>query len=342
MSRKEKPIIGYINVPVRLWSGDIKKLHWHGGGAFWWGADATVDVTPNNNEEFGGMFGGNMAGGFGYSFNRKDEMFYGEIYGEDFYYEIVKLLKQMNPEKLQAIIDEYGRNNEKKKVTKNEVANTNQINEEPQIAREQKVKEDIEETNEIKLNDGWDLRIIDDGGWMKDWKIAKNMPENDYEIIGEPYIKGDDESILSKIPKIPLQLGTNMIWKSGKREGETYKSPKENKENKVKLEISSWVGTSFNAIHIYGNLVYSLCMSGSNIEPDILGTHKMKLTRFITKREIKEHPDNFEESDARTRTDGWYSIKKLIERAKYVFEEAFTNEWILDIDEDELIKEWGG
>lgn len=120
---------------------------------------------------------------------------------------------------------------------------------------------------------------------------------------------------------------------------------KNSQKRRVTLEITSFVGISFNAIHYYGKLN----VQGVNMEYDEhpgrstmlfdddlpLGhyTYKLELRRPLTQREVDEDPSRWGDYyDVGDLTNCFETIEEIIEEAKEIFKLRFEGDWELHCD----------
>lgn len=120
---------------------------------------------------------------------------------------------------------------------------------------------------------------------------------------------------------------------------------KGNSKRRATLEITSYRGISFNAIHYYGKIK----VQGVNMEYDGQPGHgtmifdnniplahynyELVLTRPLTKEEMDEDPerwgDYYNEGDF---TNGFETIEDVVALAKEVFKLRFTGEWEFHVE----------
>ena len=353
MKDSKFPIIGYAKIPVRLMSGKKGGVDWHGGRAFWWGADCTADAETIEGGTI--KLGGNMGGGYGFSVKESkkgDVTYYGEMHVNDLWEALRPVLESLTPEKLQEILDEYGQNGDKK----NEPVEASVVEEEPEVLEvpdeieanepdpEPEDQEEEEKTSSTYLPDS-KVEMIETNGWDQKFNLDEELPENDYEFLGLPYRKGYEKE--ERLPKIPVNLGCGMTYADTRYDEPTYYYTEINNDsyqkNVVELKIDSWVGISVGAIHNYGTLHYDLVTSrpqddpkcSTSFGPNILSSNKIKLNRYATKNEVKRYPDNFDRSDVGKMCNGWYTDEKIREHAIKMFKEIFDKGWILILDNGE-------
>lgn len=116
----------------------------------------------------------------------------------------------------------------------------------------------------------------------------------------------------------------------------------------VQLDISSWVGISIGARHVYGEMklpyISAQCLSNPKNSPywtvgkyssgsvtsDVEGIHKIHLTRPVTRRDKKlDGGDAFNAYDIGDPTDRFDTEEWLIDKAKREFKRIFAPGWIL-------------
>jgi hypothetical protein len=118
----------------------------------------------------------------------------------------------------------------------------------------------------------------------------------------------------------------------------TYRNA--NRKRRATLNITSFVGVSFNAIHYYGRIEidgvemeYNEKLgitTSANEDQYPLGAYKyrLELTRPLTKKELNDDPerwgDYYYEGDL---TNCFETIENLISLAKEVFKLRFTGDW---------------
>lgn len=126
-------------------------------------------------------------------------------------------------------------------------------------------------------------------------------------------------------------------------DGEILKADFSGKKRKVVLTITSWVGISGGAIHVYGTLnpedLYFYKKGNKNrswsssAQPEITRGAKIHVRRPLPQEEIDEDKRRYEYYDAGDYITGFMSVNKLIEAAKKIFKEKFVGDWEFKIDD---------
>ena len=143
---------------------------------------------------------------------------------------------------------------------------------------------------------------------------------------------------LGKLPyEIPDTYGEGVV-------GKEYYTDKEERPREVKLEITSFRGIAWDAVHYYGTLkVYGPHIRKKGVSGSFCGylgedTQLFKdndivieLWRYVTEEEHKNDPHRYDE-DMKV-TNGWYDKASIKEFAKEVFKERFKGDWKLVIDD---------
>lgn len=141
---------------------------------------------------------------------------------------------------------------------------------------------------------------------------------------------------LGSIPyEIPDTFGEGIV-------GKEYYTAKAERPREVKLEITSFRGVAWDAVHFYGTLKVSHapirkegvkgCFGGYLGEDTPLFKDidvVIELWRYVTEKERREDPRRYEE-DMKV-TNGWLKKAPLLNFAKEVFKERFTGDWELTI-----------
>lgn len=155
--------------------------------------------------------------------------------------------------------------------------------------------------------------------------IKRSESKRGYEY---PDIFKDDCGLDIKIPEKKIHAVKSWGYRKG------------NPKRRATLEISTFVGISFNAIHYYGKIVIqgvemeyddkSHCFTSvfdKNI-PLAHSEYELELTRPISKEEIAEDPDRwgnyYKEGDL---TNCFESIEDIIDFSKDVFKARFDGDW---------------
>ena len=122
---------------------------------------------------------------------------------------------------------------------------------------------------------------------------------------------------------------------------------KKSKTRCVKLEITSFRGISWNAIHYYGKLVADgiefQCLDNprtttsnwdaKKINPFYQWRYEFDLRRPVTQEEINHDPDRWECYQLGTFTTSFDTKEEIIALAKECFKMRFTGEWELWVDD---------
>ena len=115
----------------------------------------------------------------------------------------------------------------------------------------------------------------------------------------------------------------------------------------VKLEITSFRGISWGAIHYYGKLVADgidfQCLdnprittsnrNAKKISPFYQWRYEFELRRPVTQEEINHDPDRWECYQLGTFTTSFDTKEEIIALAKECFKMRFTGEWELWVDD---------
>ena len=123
----------------------------------------------------------------------------------------------------------------------------------------------------------------------------------------------------------------------------------------VRVEITSWRGISFNAIHFYGKIIANgpyLSMTGEDGRECSVGgyiceewktmspadkkfvndNYEIEIVRPLTQKEIDEDPDRWYGYKAGMETNGFYSQAEIFSIAKKIIEVRFPG-WEMKIDD---------
>lgn len=134
-----------------------------------------------------------------------------------------------------------------------------------------------------------------------------------------------------------------------------------NRARKITLEITSFAGTSINAIHYYGNLSiegidfsredtpeYTTCCRETRQigkeNPLAAYQYKIEMVRPLTQKEIDEDPYRWEWMEEGSLTNSYESPEEVKEVAIRICKARFEGNWELHIrdytsnNEDEIIK----
>jgi len=162
---------------------------------------------------------------------------------------------------------------------------------------------------------------------MKEYTLQEIIELCDSEKYDYPEIFADNCGLDIVIP----EKGLHAVKSWGFRDS--------NRVRRATLEISTFVGISFGAIHYYGDIV----IQGVNMEYDekpgtstfiydnnlplALYTYKLKLKRPVTKEEIETDPDRWLWYREGSLTNCFETIEEIIELAKQVFKLRFSGSW---------------
>lgn len=143
-----------------------------------------------------------------------------------------------------------------------------------------------------------------------------------YDLGGIPY-------------EIPDTFGEGIV-------GKEYYTAKAERPREVKLEITSFRGVAWDAVHFYGTLKVSHapirkegvkgCFGGYLGEDTPLFKDidvVIELCRYVTDKERKEDPCRYKE-DMKV-TNGWLKKAPLVAFAKEVYKKRFSGDWKLTI-----------
>lgn len=170
--------------------------------------------------------------------------------------------------------------------------------------------------------------ITNPNGYTEE-QLNTPLPREDYEFIEKGIV-------------IPVNYGMGIeVEYNGekyifKRGGSGWRS-----KPTVSLEISTWRGVSFGAMHYYGKLNLRLPemtevgrdgWTCSTYIP-MFGNDDIKLTQVLEQWEIDKYPDNYEYNRAGERHDGFYTMKQLKDYAEEVFQKIFEKGWNFRIEE---------
>lgn len=146
-----------------------------------------------------------------------------------------------------------------------------------------------------------------------------------YDLGGFPY-------------EIPDSYGEGIV-------GKEYYTEKGERPREVKLEITSFRGMAWEAVHYYGTLkAYrpdvrkngtASCFFGYLGEDTPLFKDLdivIELCRYVTDNERKSDPHRYNE-DMKV-TNGWYKKTPIIEFAKEVFKSRFKGDWKLVVKDN--------
>ena len=135
-----------------------------------------------------------------------------------------------------------------------------------------------------------------------------------------------------------------------------------NRPRRITLNVTTYIGTSWNAVHYYGNLdiegisfsqedspnTMTMCSETYDAEeknPLAGGMYHIELVRPVTREEIEEHNSRWWGYEIGSNTNAFHSPEDVIALAKEVCKARFKGNWILkivdysgkDLDEEILI-----
>lgn len=134
--------------------------------------------------------------------------------------------------------------------------------------------------------------------------------------------------------------------------GGSFIYEKKSKTRCVKLEITSFRGVSWNAIHYYGKLIADgidfQCLDNPNVStsnwdakkksPFCQWRYTFELRRPITQEEIDADPDRWEYYAPGSFTNGFDTKEEIIKLAKECFKMRFSGEWELWVEDLTVVK----
>jgi len=324
MTVKDLPILGNVEIPVRLMHYDHKKDNkrfFQSGFAFFGVADDQADVTGPKGEDLGSI-GGKMGGHYQMTQNRDEDRITVILDVEEAWNQISNFFESQGVKvKLEGIEEIY-----KKYWAKHEklegIAQMQEESEKAERARERMKEEKEKKIQEeaIRKIDEWE--IIDDNGW----DLNKEIPGYDYHIE-EDY-------------QFPRNLGLGVrITKNG----EFYTSRREGSPTVI-LDITTWRGTgAVGAIHYYGTLKIKLpdftrddrhTYGTSTWEIPLFKNESINLTHILEEWEIKRYPDNYADNRPGQHIRGFYTPDGAKRAAQEFFDKHFGQDWELVIEEN--------
>lgn len=127
------------------------------------------------------------------------------------------------------------------------------------------------------------------------------------------------------------------------------------RDQTVKVEITTWRGTSWNAIHFYGRIIApapNLCQIGSDGQVYSVGgfickewsemspadkkfvneKYEIEIVRPLTQKEIDEDPDRWHGYEAGIETNAFYSPSEIFAIAKKIIKARFPG-WEMEVDD---------
>ena len=174
----------------------------------------------------------------------------------------------------------------------------------------------------------------------RNWNLSENLKGWDTEFYEYKNREGIRPNRDSK-GKIPLHIGSGVLFK---RVDEDPILVSGKPDPVVKLRITTWVGVSPGAVHVYGKLVFSLPPvreqgQSENYSTTVYGLDlfdggEIEITREISDKEMEENNEEFGGLEKRRgRTTGFYKVKDLIKAGKQVFDDLFGPGWEFEIDD---------
>ncbi len=325
MTTKDLPILGDVQIPVRLMHYSNKKdskKFFQSGFAFFGIADDQADVTGPNGEDLG-TIGGKMGGHYEMIQNREDDHIVVLLDVEDLWNQMSNLLETENVKIQLTGIEEtykkYWDKHEKLKAIAEMQEEAEKAAKKEEKDKEDKAAKEREEAEELKEKES--LKIIDNNGWDLDKKIEAY----DYDIEEDFVIPAD------------MGVGVKVI-----KDGIAYTS-KHRGVPTVTLDITTWRGTAaIGAIHYYGDLKIGL---PEFVQDDkkrytctmwdipLFNNTKINLTHVLEQWEIDRYPDNYEGQRPGYNVRGFYQPEGAKRAAKAFFEKHFGPGWKLKIEE---------
>lgn len=127
---------------------------------------------------------------------------------------------------------------------------------------------------------------------------------------------------------------------------------KKNKTRCVKLEITSFRGISWGAVHYYGKLIadgvsFQIIANphittsnwdAEKINPFYQWKYEFRLRRPLTKEEIDANPDRWEHYEPEDFTDCFDSKEEIIALAKDCFKMRFSGNWELWMVDETVVR----
>ena len=179
-----------------------------------------------------------------------------------------------------------------------------------------------------------------DGFYVDERKSYKIINANGYtkEQLSTELPKEDSDYIEKGI-KIPLNYGMDVeVIHDDKhyifqRNGNWGKAV-------VTVDITTWRGMSFGALHYYGKLhiklpemtqVKTKSTLSSNFFIPMYNNDCIELTQVLEQWEIEKYPENYEYNHAGDRHRGFYSPEGIKRRAQEVFDQVFEKGWELQL-----------
>lgn len=182
-------------------------------------------------------------------------------------------------------------------------------------------------TKEIQIGD---YIVLNANGYTVE-QLSTPIPDKDYLCI--------EQGI-----KIPVNYGLGIEIKY---DGQLYKMNRGGStwrgKPTVTLEIRTWRGMSFGAIHYYGRLKINLPEMERQDKPGytmscwyfgMFKNSEIELTQELEQWEKDKYPENYEYATVGGRHNGFYTEKQVKDYGKEVFEKIFEKGWHFRIEED--------
>jgi hypothetical protein len=175
-----------------------------------------------------------------------------------------------------------------------------------------------------------DYTVLNANGYTKE-QLNTPIPDKDYECIEQGV-------------KIPVNYGMGIEIKYN---GQLYKMNRGGHSWRAKptvtLEIRSWRGISFGAIHYYGRLKINLPEMERQDEAGhimscwyfpMFKNSDIELTQVLEQWEKDKYPENHKYLSVGGRHTGFYTVKQVKDYAKEVFEKIFEKGWNYRVEEN--------
>ena len=168
-------------------------------------------------------------------------------------------------------------------------------------------------------------------------QLETAIPKYDYECL-----KLYGKNLFREDTRIPVNYGLGIelehegIGYIMKRGGRSWRS-----KPTVTLDIRSWRGMSYGAIHFYGKLKINLPEMVKNIDGHLcscyyfpmFSNNTITLTQVLEQWEIDKYPENYKYFETGSHIDGFYTEKQVQDYAKEIFEKIFADGWEFRIEE---------
>lgn len=340
------PILGNINLPIRLFNYRHKKdseKFFQSGFAFFRVADDQADVTGANDEDLGTL-GGCMGGHYQINKHGEEESINVIIDVEDLWNLVTEMLETKNVriklEGVKEIYDEYWKEHQiDKKERLDQKKRLEEIRQMQKESEEEAKKAELEkeeaefekmlaEERASRIKEGTvdsdekvgNYQILNNKGWDLSKELPSESHEYEDDFKFDPY-RGAGVQIMDE-------------------HGEIYQA--RIGDTKVNLDISTWRGTSFGAIHYYAVLNISH-PSFENIKETgtfrsvwsipFFNNYRIEMTHVLEQWEIDKYPENYKGWRPGSNVRGFYTQEQAIRAGKEFFEKHFDpDEWELQID----------